>query len=324
MNLLQRYVAAVKRHLPREKREDVGAEIQSSLADSLDALEEANGRPLTDVEIAAVLKRRGHPLQVAAAYNSTRVMISPRSFPLYTRVLATAFVALAGGMLASTLFGRPGMPALSNLGDALHDLYWIALSVFAWVTLFFFFFDSWMERGNFFRRWDPSRLPPARREDVPASPAAGVADIVLGVLMASFAESGAWLPGRLLHVDDPLGLRIDESWQLLQWPLRLALVALIAAAALNLLQRYWSRSTLLLHLGGHAIAGLILLVVALAPGSLQAGLASAAAPAGQLESLLYTARFLVLLFALRSLYLAASAAPRLSRLAFADERPVAH
>jgi hypothetical protein len=321
MNLMQRYIAAIQRHLPGDSRNDIGAEIRSSLTDSLDALEEANGRPLTDADIAGVLKRRGHPMKVAAEYNSTQALISSRTFPIYLRVLTAAFVLLGSASLALALFGKPGVPVLRSFVGWLHEMYWLGLLAFTWITLIFFLVDSWISRGNFFQRWDPQRLPPLRREEMPVAPAAAIADIALSALFLIVIQGGIWIGGRLLHVDAPLNLRIADGWTPVSMLVSGALLLLVAIGVAGLLQRFWNRATALLHALGHAVVAVGMLLFALMPGSLQLLADAVAVPQPHLDSLLYTARFLLLLVGLRSLYLAVRGARHLGRLSFADERP---
>ncbi len=58
MSLIDRYVYEVGRHLPRNNRSDIQAELRSSL---IDALEDRAGHEPTEDEIVELLKEFGPP-----------------------------------------------------------------------------------------------------------------------------------------------------------------------------------------------------------------------------------------------------------------------
>ena len=66
MTLLDRYLEAVRRRLPRNQRDDIGAELRDVLLSQIEAEEASRRRPLTDDEVAEMLKRFGRPMSVAA------------------------------------------------------------------------------------------------------------------------------------------------------------------------------------------------------------------------------------------------------------------
>ena len=61
LNLLQKYIHAVKQELPLAQREDIGRELQANILDQLDAIQEQTGREASQYDIAAVLEKHGHP-----------------------------------------------------------------------------------------------------------------------------------------------------------------------------------------------------------------------------------------------------------------------
>jgi hypothetical protein len=90
MEILDRYLQAVKRHLPWLRQDDIIAELRVNLEAQLDDKEAELGRKLTDAEIEAWLKQLGPPLQVAARYQPLRYLIGPALFPIYRFALRLA------------------------------------------------------------------------------------------------------------------------------------------------------------------------------------------------------------------------------------------
>lgn len=122
MTLVERYLRAVKEQLPRAQQDDIIAELSENLRAQMEDEAEARGRPLLDAEQAAILKRFGNPMTVAARYRGDvrsvsfgRQLIGPELFPTYAKVLTiniaitlvvVAVVLLIGGGIAfSAMYG---------------------------------------------------------------------------------------------------------------------------------------------------------------------------------------------------------------------------
>src|SRR5580658_4824745 len=87
MELLERYLEAVRKHLPWERQDDIIAELRANLEAQLEEKESALGRSLTTAEMEEWLKTLGPPIQVAAGYQPQRYLIGPGFFPIYWYVL---------------------------------------------------------------------------------------------------------------------------------------------------------------------------------------------------------------------------------------------
>src|SRR5512147_2190053 len=100
MNLIDKYIAEVGKHLPRKNRADIEAEIRSTLEDMLEERKQAQG-PLDDAAVIELLKEYGAPRKVAESYVGPRYLIGPRIYPFFemvTRIVLTVVlvVGLAG------------------------------------------------------------------------------------------------------------------------------------------------------------------------------------------------------------------------------------
>src|ERR1700740_432388 len=91
MELLDRYLQAVKKHLPWKRQDDIIAELRANLESQLEEKEAELGRPLTQSEAEEWLKQIGPPIQMAARYQPQQYLIGPTLFPIYWIVLKLVF-----------------------------------------------------------------------------------------------------------------------------------------------------------------------------------------------------------------------------------------
>jgi hypothetical protein len=82
MELLDRYLEAVRKHLPWQRQDDIIAELRANLEAQLDEKEASLGRPLTAAEAEAWLKQLGSPILMAAPNQPQQYLIGPAIFPI--------------------------------------------------------------------------------------------------------------------------------------------------------------------------------------------------------------------------------------------------
>lgn len=87
MELIDRYLQAVKFWLPRNQKDDIIAELSEDLRSQVEEKESELGRKLADADIEPILKRCGSPMAVAARYLPQRSLIGPALFPIYSVVI---------------------------------------------------------------------------------------------------------------------------------------------------------------------------------------------------------------------------------------------
>jgi len=118
MEPLDRYLSNLAKLLPADQREDILRELSEDIRSEFEDKESELGRPLTEAEQLAVLKRRGNPLQVAAGYTPNQgtlafgpQIIGPVLFPFYVRVLTfnlgLTFLIVGAIFAAVSLSGQP-------------------------------------------------------------------------------------------------------------------------------------------------------------------------------------------------------------------------
>lgn len=97
MNLIDRYIQHIGKHLPEKSREDVKREIRSLVEDSLEDRSRELGRPIDEALAVAVLKEFGRPEKMAASYTPERYLIGPRLYPIFwlvVKIVASVLLAI--------------------------------------------------------------------------------------------------------------------------------------------------------------------------------------------------------------------------------------
>ena len=196
MDLLDRYLQDVKKHLPWERQDDIVAELKANLEAQLEDKEAARGRPLTTGEVEAWLKQIGPPRQVAARYRPQRYLIGPALFPTYWVVLQAAsswvlVIFLITSVVQAFAAGTPGGTAVIL---AVLRVPGVLITTAAWVTAIFAAIEFAAARNpakfpalaSALGDWSPRALPPVEKQAArgrkPRSYAQAVIELVLGFL----------------------------------------------------------------------------------------------------------------------------------------------
>lgn len=161
MDLLDRYLNAVRWALiGRSRRDDIIAELRDDLLTRMEAKEAEFGRPLTESEVAAVLKADGHPLVAAARYRERQFLIGPTILPFYEAALKVMLALLLLLSLVQVLAsGRP----VHALRHVIGDDFSAALSLIGAATLIAVLLERFEVKLRFIEDWRPSDLPRVRQ-----------------------------------------------------------------------------------------------------------------------------------------------------------------
>jgi hypothetical protein len=259
MDLLERYLQAVRTYLPKGQQDDIIKELSENLRSQIEDKEAEAGRPLNEDELAAILKRHGHPLIVATRYRQVRHLIGPTLFPFYLLVMKIILAIVGFGYaVAAIVLIAQGKPLLPILG-ALLSYVGAVLPTFAAVTIIFAVLDIGNSKFRLLERvtsecnekFDPRELPPARTrpEDLGAKP---ISRAKTGFeLFWSLAFLLWWVrvePIRklaLFTVLGPVGLadkipfQLGPVWHQLFVPVILISVAAIGQQIVMLIHPYW-------------------------------------------------------------------------------------
>jgi hypothetical protein len=172
MELLDRYLQAVRFWLPRAQQNDIIAELGDDLRSQVEDRESALCRSVNEDEMVAILQQMGHPMRVAGRYQPQQSLIGPLLFPLYRFVvMMVAFGYLAPWILVwiGLMVFMPSYRA-SHMGLAMLGTwasFWsLAFMLFGAITITFAVLERFQARISWLNKWDPRKLPRvARRKD---------------------------------------------------------------------------------------------------------------------------------------------------------------
>ena len=103
MDMLEDYLRAVSRLLPRAKRDDITAELRDEILTRIEAKEAELGRKLSDDETEKLLRDFGHPIVVAARYREgPQYSVGPALYPFW--IFAVRFAILLELCVSTIVF----------------------------------------------------------------------------------------------------------------------------------------------------------------------------------------------------------------------------
>jgi hypothetical protein len=257
MDLLERYLAAVERHLPDDKKADVAAELRDVLLSQVEERESALGRPLDKSEVEAVLLAFGNPLMVAGRYRTVQHLIGPEVFPYWWAALKVAFMVVAAVYLTLVILAILGGREIGRaVSGAMPDLIDTSLMVLGGVTLVCAAIERW-GKPSVLARWRPSELPPlgARqraRFDTMMEIGAGVIFLAWWLGFIRFAD---FLPQGADHVR----LALAPVWDVWWWPILAFTIYEMAVNAIELVKPGWRRMNAALRMLCNSAGAAILL-----------------------------------------------------------------
>jgi len=190
MDLIERYLQAVKFALPASQQDDIVKELRDSILSQVEEQESELGRALGEGELVELLRKLGSPMQLASRYRKHQSLIGSTLLPIYWKVLKAALgIALiveAAGSIATAAAGKP-------FGESLRVMLGfpnLAITVFAWVTLAFAFFEYFGAKFRCTEHWDPRTLAPLVKESPRKSRIELIAQFVVQTIFGVW-----WLAG---------------------------------------------------------------------------------------------------------------------------------
>lgn len=158
MELIERYLNEVGRHLPRNNRKDILGELRSSLAD---ALEDQAGADPNPEQVASMLKGFGNPRKIAATYYPEgQYLVGPTLYPFFRMVTGIALAAVLGAQiiawLVSVFLAGEAIDPL-NVASGLVNSLPATLGSVVIVFMILQRFDVHPDLDD--KDWDPASLP---------------------------------------------------------------------------------------------------------------------------------------------------------------------
>lgn len=234
MELLDSYLRAVKRYLPRAQRDDIVAELSVDLRSQIEARQAELGRRLDDAEQMAIFKEYGDPMIVARRYrqndrslNIGWELIGPELFPMYLIILGLNLTLAVGFTMATLLYLHQPI----TWGMVLRSAFIQVICV----TLTFTILN--LVRRKFPQPWyyPPAELAPM----IPVARWYSFSGLVLLSVFALWWAAVPFLPG-LLFGSAAHDLILAPSWHRFYLPVLLLMGVGIAQRAINIARPRWS------------------------------------------------------------------------------------
>jgi hypothetical protein len=274
--LIDRYVHAVGRRLPKKQRADVEAELHSLLMDALQDRTEGRADESSVEDQTAVLEAFGPPSEVAARYAPPhRYLIGPGVYNIYLIVAGATAGALTIAyvvLLALTAWREPSAAIGSSIAELVSSYVNALLAAFGSITLTFAVLDrvvpaeAWAGKGE--EKWEPRSLPPIEDPERIERGGLIVASVFLVIALLVFNLFPDWIgssfarssDGTLAWKANPLlataFFTMYLPWLNLLWLVQLALNVVL------LRQGRWQLATrivdLLLAVGSSVLIGQML------------------------------------------------------------------
>ena len=252
MELLDRYLAAVRRNLPADEAADITEELRDVLLARAEEREAASG----DADWPQLLKEFGHPLVVAARYRKHQWLIGPELYPFYVhfmKVVGLIVVAVSVAVAAVKAVFGGDMGAL--VPGLLGSLWWAAVASVGSVTIVFALIERYGGAERHLRHWNPNQLPDASVKQ--QGPWESAFEVGLSVVFLLWWVNLIQLPDLATS-----NFRMEPApiWNALFWPILALAAARLAYNLLVWLRPRWRLSRALLG-AATAVGGILILLV---------------------------------------------------------------
>ncbi len=240
MDLVERYVQAVRFWLPRSQQDDIIAELSEDIHSQIDEREAGLGRTLNESEVEAILKQRGRPVLVANRYRPQQYLIGPALFPVYRFVLIIVglcyLIPWILTWIGLAVFDPRFHADFGRTFGPLWGTFWVTTFVaLGTVTLIFAILERVQPR--ILENWKPRTLPPVRDPN-------RIPRLSSSIELAANGAFLLWWTTDMWSttVFNRAGVRIVFApvWKEFLWAFLLLAVANILLAAFNLARPYWT------------------------------------------------------------------------------------
>jgi hypothetical protein len=284
MELLDRYLQAVRKHLPWQRQDDIIAELRANLESQLEDRQAELGRDLTPGEAEDWIRQLGSPVQMASHYQPQQYLIGPAVYPFYLYVLRLAGIwTVIVYIIVSTITLVVGPSASGGaIAEAALRLPFILMQTAAWTTLAFAAIEFTAVRypqmcppiAGLYGKWSPRDLPPLEPAVAGGkkrrSYATAVADVVFGFIFLG------WLllvpkypflmfgPGVAILRASPF--RVNPQWVTFYWWIVGLNAIQLAWRCTDLIRGTWQNPGRSLHFVSKFFGLVPLVVLAALPG----------------------------------------------------------
>jgi hypothetical protein len=274
MNVIDRYLQTVKRHLPRARQDDIVHELSANILAQVEDKEAELGRPLNETEQQAILDQLGHPQFVASRYHTGqgslvfgRQLIGPLLFPTYVNVLwlNLGIAVLLWGVIATAL-----VPSHQVAPDVLSNILAHFVEQFLIVTLVFTALDAllnnrFVPKLGWDEGWNPRNpltLQPQAQGNRRVPRLESIAQIVVRVILLVWFRAVLDSSAAIFGAE----LKLGAIWERMYLLYALLSAVVIAQACINLVRPQWTQLRLVVRVATN-ILWLVMLIFLLTAGN---------------------------------------------------------
>ncbi len=265
MDLLDRYLQAVRFWLPRKRQDDIARELAEDIRSEVEEKEAQLGRSVAEADLETILRRRGSPMAVALGYLPTQFLIGPLLLPVYWLVLRVVLLWVLLPLLivvSAQPVADAANPGLAALGAAGHYLQ-SAIFGFGMITLVFAILERVRPDFPVRKPWNPRDLPAVRPpEHDRLSRTGAVFEVIFGGWFLLWWAGLVHLQNLGIPADAAVHITAAPVWQHLYWPILALTASMVALSAVNFACPWWTRMRAAVRLANQivvvAVAGWLL------------------------------------------------------------------
>src|SRR5580692_1309832 len=234
MDILESYLRAVKRCLPRAQSDDIIKELSDDLRSQIDEQQAALGRPFNDQEMMAFFRQQGDPMTVARRYRQDHhslslgwELIGPELFPMYLMLLGFNLTLTIGAVVVVSLIIHVAITLQAFIIPVLAQIICLTV-VFTVLNLI---------RRKFPQPWyyPPAELAPM----LPISRWYSLVGLVMWATVAIWWLAVPHFPQLILGTG-AAHLRLAATWHRFYVPMLLLLLASTSQRVLSLFHPTWT------------------------------------------------------------------------------------
>lgn len=237
MDLIERYLVAVRRHLPAALQADIVDELADNLRSEAEGMAERLGRPLTSGELEQMLKSHGHPWLMASRYLPQQQLVGPALFPYYRQAITMVLfwvvlpITIGGGALAAAYGQEAGHAWARALGAAWNGtIYSVGI-----ITIVFAILERQRVRITALDNWQPSQLP-APQDGRAVSRGESLFSLITTITFVFFWTGLIQLPAGAELGGGTVRFVADPVWAGAYYPIMMSVIVTIATSFVDLMR----------------------------------------------------------------------------------------
>lgn len=217
MKMIEHYLDSLETYLPDEMKQDVRDELKASLIGQVEDSQEALGRDLNIDEMESLLRKLGHPMQVASSYLPKQQLIGQDIYPAYRKAMEIALLLMAVvTLLLSAIGALSGGSLIGSTIRILANLVHNGLYVFAIVTLIFYLMEYYEADLNKIYAWSPRDLR-SKYKRLRLNRLETGFEVGAYILFLAFWNNIVSLPSQNFSGVDTVNISLSHQWQSVFW-----------------------------------------------------------------------------------------------------------